>query len=140
MWRDKAAKSERRAMQTRLAGILGIELPAEDFKHVPEEDGGRIEQRTRAAEDKIDELIAELSANGYGEAAAHVRNAKDRLFTYVRFWLATGLISPRASSMIERMKFWLYAVVVACFAATGVSTSAGAADVFRALRRASRTR
>ncbi|MFH1731148.1 MAG: hypothetical protein ABIF82_05810 [Planctomycetota bacterium] len=32
-----------------------------------------------------------------------MRDAKDRLFTCVRFWLATGLISPRASSMIERM-------------------------------------
>lgn len=103
MWKDKAPKSERRAMQTRLAGILGIELPAEDFQEVPEEDKTRIEQRTREAEGKMDELIRELSGKGYGEAAAYVRNAKDRLFTYVRFWLATGLISPRASSMIERM-------------------------------------
>ena len=103
MWRDKATKSERRTMQARLAGILGIELPAEDLKQVREEDKARIEHRTQQAEDKIDELIAELSGKGYGEAAAYVRNAKDRLFTYVRFWLATGLISPRASSMIERM-------------------------------------
>lgn len=103
MWKDKATKSERRAMQTRLAGVLGIELPAEDFKHVPEEDKACIEQKTRQAEDKIDELIGELLGKGYGEAAAYVRNAKDRLFTYVRFWLATGLISPRASSMIERI-------------------------------------
>lgn len=103
MWKDDAPKSERRAMQTRLAGILGIELPADDFRHVPEEDRTHIEQRTRDAEDKIDELIGELSGKGYTEAATYVRNAKDRLFTYVRFWLATGLISPRASSMIERM-------------------------------------
>jgi hypothetical protein len=103
MWKDDAPKSERRAMQTRLAGILGIELPADDFRHVPDEHKARIEQRTRDAEDKIDELIGELSGKGYTEAATYVRNAKDRLFTYVRFWLATGLISPRASSMIERM-------------------------------------
>lgn len=103
MWKDDAPKSERRAMQTRLAGILGIELPEDDFRHVPADDKARIEQRTRDAEDKIDELIGELSGKGYTEAATYVRNAKDRLFTYVRFWLATGLISPRASSMIERM-------------------------------------
>jgi len=35
--------------------------------------------------------------------AGYVARAKSKLFTYVRFWLACGLVSPRASSLIERM-------------------------------------
>ncbi|MFW6158046.1 MAG: ISH6 family transposase [Planctomycetota bacterium] len=103
MWQDEATKDERRATQKRLAGVLGIELPEEEFEHVADEDKAAIEQEVEDAEEKLDELIGELSGKGYTKAASYVRNAKDRLFTYVRFWLATGLISPRASSMIERM-------------------------------------
>ena len=39
----------------------------------------------------------------YHKAAIYVRNAKENLFFYVRFWLKYGLGCPRAASMIERM-------------------------------------
>jgi len=44
-----------------------------------------------------------LKARGYERAARYIRYAKDRLFTYVRWWLKSGLVMPRASSMIERL-------------------------------------
>lgn len=103
MWRDDAPRDDRRAAQQHLAGIIGIELPRQDFKMVAEEDKSALEQTTVAAEEKLDELVAGLVGKGYHQAANYIRYAKDKLFTYVRLWLKCGLVSPRVSSLIERM-------------------------------------
>jgi len=103
MWRDKAPQDDRRAAQHQLAGIIGIELPRQDFKMVVEEDKSALEQTIAAAEEKLDELVAGLVSRGYHQAANYIRYAKDKLFTYVRLWLKCGLVSPRVSSLIERM-------------------------------------
>lgn len=103
MWEDKAPLAERKAMQSRIAGLIGIELPENDFEKVKEEDKTALFEKTERAEEKLDELVAELVGKGYHKAAAYVRNAKDNLFSYVRFWLKYGLVCPRAASMIERM-------------------------------------
>ena len=47
--------------------------------------------------------MVELAQKAYSQAVSYVANAKDRLFSYVRFWLRYGLVMPRVSSMIERM-------------------------------------
>lgn len=103
MWMDGAKKDERREMQSQLAGIIGIELPAEDFERVSEKDKADIGQATVAAERQLEVLVNTLTARGYERAARYIRYAKDRLFTYVRWWLKSGLVMPRASSMIERL-------------------------------------
>jgi hypothetical protein len=103
LWRDDARASDRKEMPRRLAGILGVELPREDFQEVKSRDKARLEKTTEEAENKIDELIEELKMKGYGEAATYVSRAAHNLFAYVRLWLKYGLVSPRASSMIERM-------------------------------------
>lgn len=103
MWEDKAPLDERKAMEMKVAGLIGIELPEEDFEKVKEEDKTALVEKTEKAEEKLDELVAELVAKGYHKAATYVRNAKENLFSYVRFWLKYGLVCPRAASMIERM-------------------------------------
>jgi len=103
MWENKAPLDERKDMQKRIAGLIGIEIPEEDFEKVKDEDKADLEKKTRMAEEEIDKLIGELGARGYYKAATYVRNAKNNLFSYVRFWLKYGLVCPRASSMIERM-------------------------------------
>lgn len=103
MWEDNAPLAQRKAMQKQVAGLIGIQLPEEDFEKVKEEDKDKLTERTKKAEDKLDELIRELVDQGYHKAATYVRNAKHNLFSYVRFWLKYGLVCPRASSMIERM-------------------------------------
>ena len=40
---------------------------------------------------------------GYSTAATYIRRAKYGMFGYIRRWLKWGLISPRASSMVERV-------------------------------------
>lgn len=103
MWEDKAPLGERRAMQSRIAGLIGIELPESDFEKVKPEDKDTLVEKMETAEEKLDELVAELAGKGYHKAATYVRNAKKSLFSYVRFWLKYGLVCPRAASMIERM-------------------------------------
>jgi hypothetical protein len=103
MWEDKAPFGERSAMQSRIAGLIGIELPEGDFEKVKEEDKAALIEETDNAEKELNKLIGELARKGYAKAAAYVRNAKDNLFSYVRFWLKYGLVCPRAASMIERM-------------------------------------
>jgi len=103
LWEEKSDLKERRSMQSRLAGIIGIELPDEEFEKVKEEDKTELENSVIKAEKKLDEFIGEFVKKGYNKTANYIRNAKDKLFTYVRFWLKYGLVSSRTSSMIERM-------------------------------------
>jgi len=103
MWRENAEKSKRLKMQSRLNGIIGIELPQKDFQQVSTEDKLSIERSTAETEQKIENLIGELFQKGYNYAARYVRHAKNKLFTYVRTWLKYGIVCARATSMIERM-------------------------------------
>ena len=48
-------------------------------------------------------LVAELERRGYEKAASYLRRAKSGMFGHVRRWLRWGLVSPRGSSMIERV-------------------------------------
>ena len=88
LYRQDAPIITRRIIQRDLAAILSIELPKQDFKQVPEADKVELEQRVRAAEGKLEELIKDLLKRGYGQAADYVKNAKEKLFTYVRTWLS----------------------------------------------------
>lgn len=103
MWKDGAAKDDRRQMQKLLAGTIGIELPAEDVETVSEIDKLELEIRARDAQEEIEKLIRQFRVRGYKKAAEYIDNAKSKLFTYIHFWLSCGLVSPRASSMIERI-------------------------------------
>lgn len=103
MWHDKAPKHEREEEQKKLAATLGIELPSQDFQSVSCQEKAELEAQTNQAENELDELIELFEYKGYNRAAHYIRNSKYHLFSYVRFWLRTGLISPKASSMIERM-------------------------------------
>lgn len=92
-----------RPYQKRLAGIMSIELPKEDFQKVNEEDRKSLEDRMIEAERNVQKLIDELSGRGYQKAADYLFKAKLGMFGYVRRWLKWGLVAPRASSLIERL-------------------------------------
>ncbi len=51
----------------------------------------------------MDDLYNYLQSKGYDEAAGYVNRGGQKVFTYLDRWLRTGLITPRAASMIERM-------------------------------------
>ena len=103
MWKDKAPLNERRSAQGELAGILGIEVPAEDYHKISDEDRKEVEGKMAEAERKLDEFAATLSGMGYGTAANYVRNAQTKLFSHIRLWLKCGLMPTRTTSVIERL-------------------------------------
>ena len=103
MYQDGGRKADSMPIQDALAGALAIELPQEDFKYVSEKEKDDIEERMEKTESAIDQLIGYLDGHGYEAAATYMRRAKIGMFGYIRRWLKWGLISPRASSMVERV-------------------------------------
>ena len=103
MWQNKAKLTERKKMQGKLAAIIGIELPEEDYGKVDESDKIALSQAVITAERDVSKLIGDLYAKGYAVAGDYLHLASKNMFSYVRRWLLTGIVGPRASSMIERM-------------------------------------
>lgn len=103
MWQDQADKTQRRQMQKELAAIIGIDLPGEDFEQVRDEDKKALEQAVAGAQRDVGKLIGKLLDKGYNMAADYLIRASKNMFGYVRRWLKTGIVTPRVSSMIERM-------------------------------------
>jgi hypothetical protein len=103
MWQDKAGKVERRQTQKKLAGIIGIEIPEEDFEKVDDSDKQVLAEAVGCAESDIRKLIKKVLDKGYTTAADYLIRASKNMFSYIRRWLMTGIVGRRASSMIERM-------------------------------------
>ena len=103
MWRDKAPLGERRKQQKHLAGIIGIQLPKDDFQAIKPQDKQELDLRVQTADQDLSELVRTLHQKGYHEAAKYVSYAQGRLFKYVQFWMQTGVIAPRTTSYLERL-------------------------------------
>lgn len=103
MWTDKAPLDERKNIQSELAGIIAVELPQEDIEKICDEDRLALMDQLDEAERKVDQLHRRLLAKNYVKAGDYVGRLKRQLFSYVRCWLETGLVSPRAASWIERV-------------------------------------
>lgn len=103
MYRDRVPFKDKRQAQKDLAAILSVQLPQEDFEKVRPQDRQALEEQMAQAQQKVDQFARELFRQGYLRAGHYVRHAQEKLFTYVRFWLKSGLVSPRVTSMIERM-------------------------------------
>ena len=62
-----------------------------------------LEKAVAGAESEVRRLIGKLLNKGYEMAADYLIRASKNIFSYVRRWLETGIVTPRVSSMIERM-------------------------------------
>jgi hypothetical protein len=101
--KDGVAMKERRTLQEDLALTLGLEIPPEDVEPVTPADRKDLAQYVADAESHIETMIGRINKKGYIHAAGYLRRMKDQLFTYMKRWLATGLVGPRVSSWIERV-------------------------------------
>lgn len=72
------------------------------FAHDPESKL-RLEVAIFEAEKSLDKVIAELKERGLLIAATYVENAKEKLFTFLRYWIQTGEVAPKVTSRIERL-------------------------------------
>jgi hypothetical protein len=103
MHADGAKKEEIKPLQDALAVAMAIELPAGDFQKVPEADKDAIEERMENTEQAMLKFVSYLEGKGYSTAATYIDNARRSVFAYVRRWLKWGLISQKASTMVERV-------------------------------------
>jgi hypothetical protein len=44
-----------------------------------------------------------LLTKGHTQAATYLENAKDDFFTYLKFWMKTGIVTHRVTSKLERL-------------------------------------
>ncbi|MEN9724391.1 MAG: hypothetical protein RJB38_2377 [Pseudomonadota bacterium] len=87
-------------LTAKLYGAIQLEVPnGPKSPHVDQE----LERLISKAEISVAELINELRLRRHMKAATYLLNAKNYLFTYLRYWLATGVLPPKASSRIERL-------------------------------------
>lgn len=103
MWFDQAPLAERRQQQKKLSAIISIELPADEFEPVQPQDKEQIQQRVQHAEVELQKLATVLNRRGYPQAATYVAAARRRLFSYIEFWMQTGVAALRTTSYLERL-------------------------------------
>ena len=103
MWFDKAPLGERRQQQKKLSGMIGIELPSGEFEPLQQKDKEQIQQRVQHAQSELQKLARALNHKGYSQAATYVAAARHRLFSYIEFWMETGLAAVRTTSFLERL-------------------------------------
>ena len=103
MHQDGGKVKDARPLQKLLGNLIAIELPKEDFQQVSEAEKSDIEEYMESAQKSLQELIAHLESKGFGQAANYVQNSLSGMFGYIKRWLKTGIVCPRASSLIERV-------------------------------------
>ena len=103
MWNDKVSLNERKKSMQEFAGIIGIELPKEDFERVSASDKTDLLKTVEEAKKKVNTMRERMERKGYAQAAVCVRNISRHLFQYVHRWIKTGIVTPRVASWIERV-------------------------------------
>jgi hypothetical protein len=103
LWHDAAPPAQRKETAYELGDLLGISLPAADFETVRAKDKQAVQEQVQTAQEGISQLIKDLAAKGYHKAAGYIHSAQNKLFSYVKFWLKTGLVCPRTTSFLERL-------------------------------------
>lgn len=102
-YQESVPADEASILTSELCGIINIEMPKEDYEKVKLEEKLELEKRIWTAEEELKKLVAHLKEKGYRKAATYIENSRDKIFSYLKFWLKTGVIHPRVTSMLERM-------------------------------------
>lgn len=100
---DQAAKSRRAALTEQLRRVIAIEVPAGDYDELAEGQVQSVKTQIERAREQVDELHRSLLRQGFDKAATYIRSARDKMFTYLEYWLKYGLNCPRTTSLIERL-------------------------------------
>ena len=102
-YQDGAETEHIKLAMDQVSTIFEVQIPEKDFEQVSTEDLVQINQKIKDCETQIKVLSEFLSHKGYSQAATYLANAKDDLFTYLRYWMKTGIVTPRVTSKLERL-------------------------------------
>lgn len=102
-YQEKAAEEDIKYTLNQVSSIFEINIPDKEFKDVEIEELVEINQKIKDCELQMKLLAEYLSKKGYNKAATYVSNSRSNLFTYLRYWMKTGIITPKVTSTLERL-------------------------------------
>lgn len=103
LWEDGLKKKESQPETSKIAKLIGIELPEGDFELLKGEDKESVRERYESSKSEIKELIKTFYERGYKKGASYLENLSKRVFTTLEMWLRTGVIAPKTTSLLERV-------------------------------------
>ncbi|OFZ35756.1 MAG: hypothetical protein A2504_09505 [Bdellovibrionales bacterium RIFOXYD12_FULL_39_22] len=83
--------------------IFQIEIPEKNFDEVKIEELVEMNEKIKSCEMEMTALTEYLQQKGHGQAATYISNAQNNLFTYLRYWMKTGVVTPKVTSRLERL-------------------------------------
>ena len=83
--------------------IFQIDIPDKEFEDVSIEEKIEMKEKIKSCELQMKLLSEYLEHKGYDKASTYVSNARSSLFTYLRYWIKTGVITPKVTSKLERL-------------------------------------
>jgi len=102
-WEDGLKKKDSQPITDKIKQLIGIELPEDDYEILKEEDKDQVKSKYESSKSAIKELIETFREKGYAHGTAYLENLSERLFTNIEFWLKTGIIAPKTTSLLERV-------------------------------------
>ena len=103
LWNDGVSKGTRDELAEELKGLIGIELPEADYDLLKKEDKQAVSAQYEKSQKEMAELILTFKKRGYHKGASYLENLSKYIFTRVKIWIETGVISPKTTSLLERV-------------------------------------
>lgn len=103
LWNDGVCKRKRAEATDEVKRLIGIELPTEDYELLKKEDKQAVITQYAKSKKEMDDLINTFKKRGYVSGAAYLENLVKGIFTRVKIWFETGVISLKTTSLLERV-------------------------------------
>lgn len=103
LYDDKVKKPEQKPHLDELATILAINVPVDSLKPVDPEKRAEVEQKMMKSAAAMDQLIGVLNQAGHTHAATYLQKAQSQSFSWLSFWLQSGIYCERTTSYLERL-------------------------------------
>jgi hypothetical protein len=102
-YQDKAEEEDIKYALNQVHSIFQLEIPEKDFKEIEDKDLIEINEKIKDCEMQMKLLSDYLNLKGYSQAATYVANSRSSLFTYLKYWMKTGIVTPKVTSKLERL-------------------------------------
>lgn len=102
-YQEKAPEEEIKYALNQVHSIFQIDIPDKDFDQVEEKELIEMNEKIIACEMQMKLLAEYLETKGHSKASTYINNARNNLFTYLRYWMKTGVLTPKVTSKIERL-------------------------------------
>jgi transposase-like protein len=102
-YQDKAESVDIEYALNQVHSIFQIEIPETEFEKIETKELVELNQKIKDCELQMKLLSDYLEHKGYSQASTYVANARNNLFTYLRFWMKTGVVTPKVTSKLERL-------------------------------------